>query len=138
MKKLLVLICFWIGLTGISQADYTKIDYFKLGDTLPFQVCKSESFDVGDSRSAIVFKGTGQVSIEADGIVIFIVPNGKQENVLRLRSVIKQVNILEQFNLETEISVITYVWYDLNHRSTILQVSKQSQHILMTKGSNIY
>lgn len=70
------------------------------------------------------FKGQGTVTIIADGYGTLVLPNGKFENVLRVKITQQQKDTLVQYSTNTSTSTVTYVWFNDKYRSALLKISK--------------
>lgn len=68
------------------------------------------------------FKGKGTVSIVSDGYGILILPNGKFENVLRVKITQTQTDKMIQYQSENTTVTVSYVWFDENHTSALLKI----------------
>jgi len=91
---------------------------FKYGDTI------TDVFTTEFSVKGMDFKGSGNVTITADGYGKLILPNGKYDNVLRVKIVQHQADTLVQYSSVNTTESITYVWFDNVHTSSLLKINE--------------
>jgi hypothetical protein len=90
----------------------------KYGDTI------TDSFTTEYSVRGLDFKGQGTVTIIADGYGQLVLPNGTYENVLRVKIIQEQTDILIQYSSESKTETVSYVWFDGTHTSSLLKVDE--------------
>lgn len=81
-------------------------------------------YEVEYSTRGMDFKGKGTISIVADGYGTLILPNGKYENVLRVKITQIQTDKLIQYQSESTTETISYVWFDNEHTSALLKIDE--------------
>ena len=82
------------------------------------------NYEAEYSVKGMDFKGKGEVSITADGYGTLILPNGKYENVLRVKITQKQTDTMKQYQSQSTTETISYVWFDENHTSALLKIDE--------------
>jgi hypothetical protein len=70
------------------------------------------------------FEGSGSMVLKADGYGTLILPNGKYNNVLRVKITQNQVDTMTRFNQISKTTSTTYVWFDENHTSALLKIDQ--------------
>ncbi len=84
----------------------------------------NNEYETEYSVKGMDFKGKGTVSIVADGYGTLILPNGKYENVLRVKITQTQTDKLIKYQSESITETISYVWFDANHTSALLKIDE--------------
>lgn len=84
----------------------------------------NDVYETEFSVKGMEFKGKGTVSIVADGYGTLILPNGKFENVLRVKISQTQTDVMKQYGSQNVTETTTYVWFDENHASAILKIDE--------------
>ena len=78
----------------------------------------SEEFTVNN----LDFVGSGTATLSADAYGTLILPNGKYNNVLRVKIIQSQKDTLTQYNnISTTVSS-SYIWFDETHTSALLKI----------------
>lgn len=81
------------------------------------------------------FNGTGMVTIAADGYGTLILPGGKKyKKVLRIKITQKQKDYSAQYKSTTVLTIVTYVWFDEEHKSALLKISTTTSPSYNTKN----
>lgn len=80
----------------------------------------SRDFEVIFNQKDKKFTGKGEVKIEADAYGKLRLPDTTYNNVMRLRIVQKQTDLIEKYDVKRKTNIITYVWFDENHKNPIL------------------
>ena len=83
----------------------------------------SDAFTDNFIASGMNFSGSGTVSIEADGYGQLILPNKIYKNVLRVKITQLQSDTLKQYNSLSNMSIITYTWFDETNKSALFKIS---------------
>lgn len=81
-------------------------------------------FETAYTIKGMDFTSKGNVSIVADGCGTLILPNGKFENVLRVKITQTQIVVLTQYNSQSTTETVSYVWFDDNHTSALLKIDE--------------
>lgn len=84
----------------------------------------NDNYETEYSVKGMNFKGNGTVSIIADGYGTLILPNGKYENVLRVKITQTQTDELIKYQSESTTETVTYVWFDSEHASALLKIDE--------------
>ncbi len=87
-----------------------------------FGTTVTDEFTDEFSFGAMNFKGTGTSTVCADGYGTLLLPNGKYENVLRVKITQIQKDTLIQYKSLTTTASTTYVWFDEKHTSALLKI----------------
>lgn len=90
----------------------------KYGDSI------MDTYKTAYSVRGMNFKGGGTVNLTVDGSGTLILPNGTYQNVLRVKTAQIQNDTIEQYLSVTETKTTTYTWFDKNHTSALLKISK--------------
>lgn len=113
----------FIGTESEMKMVYTKPMLFakrpiKFGDKF------NNKYETEYTVKGMDFKGNGTVSIVADGYGTLILPNGKYENVLRVKITQSQTDKLIKYQSENTTETVTYVWFDNEHASSLLKIDE--------------
>lgn len=84
----------------------------------------NDVYETEFSVKGMEFEGNGTVSIMADGYGTLILPNGKFENVLRVKISQTQTDVMKQYGSQNVTETTTYVWFDENHASALLKIDE--------------
>ncbi len=89
---------------------------------LTFKTIITDKFSEEFTVNNMDFTGAGTATINADGYGTLILPNGKFDNVLRVKITRTQKDTLIQYNnISTTIST-SYIWFDETHTSALLKI----------------
>jgi hypothetical protein len=83
-----------------------------------------DEYETEYSVKGMDFKGKGTVSIVVDGYGTLILPNGKYENVLRVKITQTQTDKLIKYQSESTTETVSYVWFDDKHTSALLKIDE--------------
>ncbi len=85
----------------------------------------SDSFKRTYNINGMDMTGTGTIHVVADGTGTLILPNGKYENVIRIKIEIIQLDAPVQYSSWPSKSVQkTWVWFDGKHTSALLKIDQ--------------
>lgn len=101
---------------------------FSYGDTL------SGPYTTAYSVNGMNFTGTGMAIVEADGFGTLMLPNKTYPNTLRMKIIQKQSDRMTQYRSISETTVITYVWFDKNHKSALLKMTETKSQYYSDKS----
>lgn len=74
------------------------------------------------NSSGFHFRGAGTIATTCDGYGTLILPNGTYNNVLRIKTVQRQVDTLLEFGTVDTTFTVVYTWYDGQHTTSLLRI----------------
>lgn len=114
-------------LVGFVSANGMVIEYPKpvVFAKRPISFGGTNSYPFTDKYTVnkLDFTGSGMVTIAADGYGTLILPNGKFKKALRVKITQKQKDVCAQYKSTTEMTIVTYAWFDEDHKSALLKIS---------------